>query len=462
MLPSTQVKRVAEQWVDAINSGDVDALDDIVAPDVVDHSGLTAGHGDGCYGYKQLVQKLLSSLPGYSSQVDSIEVQGDLVTIKQTGKAPPPAHFSALLAPEAADLDAAGKMDFKVTSVVRVNDDGQITEHWAVEGPFGRKSTPDDWSPGPSPTGSPEANKSFMQKYVKNVIDAMAAENARYYMAENFYNHDPAPGEKHGLDGAIEFISSIFTAFSQFRTTLEEQLAEADIVVGRWSQTFVNTGPYLGFPASGKQIHIGGITITRVRDNRILEEWEARDALSLLNQMGIPSPFGALEDDTLPATEDPKELARRFFYEVWDTGDLTVADAIFAPDFVNSSVVAGQRPGVAGVKQLVRAFRDGFPDCSVSVDLQTVENSRVATRYTFRGTHRGTFRGLKATGKPVEVSGISIHSVAGGEITGHWGFFDDANLLFQLGLVQYPGQDPGPGPGPKPPGPWDTAGTAGK
>ncbi|OLZ44418.1 hypothetical protein BS329_36695 [Amycolatopsis coloradensis] len=178
--------------------------------------------------------------------------------------------------------------------------------------------------------------------------------------------------------------------------------------------------------------------------------------------MGIPSPFGALEDDTLPATEDPKELARRFFYEVWDTGDLTVADAIFAPDFVNSSVVAGQRPGVAGVKQLVRAFRDGFPDCSVSVDLQTVENSRVATRYTFRGTHRGTFRGLKATGKPVEVSGISIHSVAGGEITGHWGFFDDANLLFQLGLVQYPGQDPGPGPGPKPPGPWDTAGTAGK
>ncbi|MEU5264622.1 ester cyclase family protein [Amycolatopsis sp. NPDC021455] len=458
-LSSTQLKQIAHQWVDAINSGNVEALDNIVAPDVVDHSGLTAGHGEGCYGYKQLVQQLLDSLPGYSSQVDSIEVQGDLVTIRQTGKAPPPAHFSAMLAPDAAGVDTAGEMEFKVTSVVRVDDNGKIAEHWAAEGPFGQKSTPDDWHPGPPPTGSPEANKVFMQTYVRNVIDAMTAENARYYMADNFYNHDPAPGEKHGVEGAIAFISSIFAAFSEFHTTIEEQLAEADIVVGRWSQNFVNTGPYLGFPASGKQIHIGGITITRVRDNRILEEWEARDALSLLNQMGIPSPFGALEGDTEPGTTDPKELARRFFYEVWDSGDLAVADTIFAPDFANNSTVAGQRPGVAGVKQLVRAFRTGFPDCSVSVDLQTGEGDRVATRYTFRGTHRGTFRGLKATGKPVEVSGISIHSVADGKITGHWGFFDDASLLFQLGLVQYP--EPGPGPTPEP-GPWGTAGTAGR
>ena len=454
-LSGTQLQQVAQQWVDAINTGNVDLLDNIIAPDIVDHSGMTGAHGSGSDGYKKLVRQLLESLPGYTSHVNSIDVHGDLVTIKQTGTAPPPQHFSAMLTTGSSAPAPAQQMEFKVTSVIRVNDAGQVAEHWAAEGPFGTKSTPDDWQNQPV-TGTPEANKVFMQNYVHNVIDAMTASNARYYMATNFYNHDPAPGEQPGVEGAVAFIASIFAAFSQFHTTIEEQLAQDDIVVGRWAQTFVNTGSYLGFPASGKQIHIGGITITRVRDNRIFEEWEARDALSLLNQMGIPSPFGALEDDTPSPTDDPKELARRFFYEVWDSGDVSVADSIFSSDFVNHSTVDGQRPGVDGVKQLVRAFHVGFPDCSVSIDLQTSEGDQVATRYTFRGTHNGTFRGLTPTGKTVEVSGISIHSFAGGRITGHWGFFDEASLLFELGLVQYPNPStPSPAPSPSP---WGSSG----
>lgn len=454
-LSEQQMKQIAQRWLDAVNSGNVNVLDELIASDVVDHSGLTTGYGGGREGYKQLIQQLRDTLPNYSGQMDSIEVNGDLATIRHTGSAEYPQHFAPLVG--AAPQDPAQRqMQFKVTSVIRVNDQGQIAEHWAAEGPFGKKTTPDSYpTPTSGQTGTPDLNKAFMRRYVANVIDAMAPDNGRYYFAPNFYNHDPAPGEQPGLDGVIQFIGSIFSAFSGFSTTIDEQIGEDDLVVGRWSQTFVNTGSYLGFPASGKRIHIGGITITRVRDDHILEEWEARDALSLLGQMGIASPLGPLGGDDTQTGADTnadsnKETARRFFYRVWDQGDLSAADEIFAPDFVNNIPIEGQAPGVSGVKQLVQAFRTGFPDCSISVDLQVAEGDHIASRYTFRGTHTGTFRGVAPTGKRVEISGISIHAIQAGKIAAHWGYFDDASLVFQLGLIQYPGQPGGSGSAPQP------------
>src|SRR5207253_3038060 len=61
-------------------------------------------------------------------------------------------------------------------------------------------------------------NKRFMRAYVKNVIDAEDAARGDSYFAENFFNHDPAPGEHPGLSGVKAFIGSIFSAFSGFRT----------------------------------------------------------------------------------------------------------------------------------------------------------------------------------------------------------------------------------------------------
>lgn len=466
-LTDEQKQDIARRWVDVINTGDVEALDELVAYDVVDHSGLVEAHGTGCDGYKQLVRKLRESFPDYSSRLDSTEVDGDLVTVRHTGSATYPSTVAPLMGAAAGD-PSMQRMEFAVTSAIRLNDEGKIVEHWAVEGPFGAKYPPPG-GPGtgsPPSTGTPELNKQFMRAFVRNVIDAMSPSAARYYFTENFRNHDPAPGEEPGMEGAIRFLESIYAAFSEFHTTLDDQFADDDLVVGRWSQTFRNTGPYLNFPASGKQINIGGITITRVRDSRILEQWEARDALSLLNQMGIPSPLGPLEGGpTADEDEERKEIVRRFFYDVWGQGHVSEVDQIFAPDFVNHSRIPGQREGVAGVTQLVQATRTGFPDWTVSVDLQIAAGDRVATRYTLRGTHQGTFRGVPATGRPVEITGISIHAVRSGKLTDHWGLLDDTTLVLQLGLLEFPdgGYQPpdGGGSGYEPPeseaespGPW--------
>ncbi len=47
-------------------------------------------------------------------------------------------------------------------------------------------------------------------------------------------------------------------------------------------------------PPSGNQVTITGITIHRIEDDRIAEEWEMPDNLGMMQQIGaIPEPEGA-------------------------------------------------------------------------------------------------------------------------------------------------------------------------
>jgi len=184
-----------------------------------------------------------------------------------------------------------------------------------------------------------------MQKYVKNVIDGENPSLAPYYFAENFFNHDRAPGEQTGLAGVTDFLRQIYSAFSGFHTTIEEQVGQDDFVVGRWKQTFKQTGSYLGFPVSGNQVRIGGITITRVRDGKILEEWEARDAVSLLQQLGVIPPLGPLDGESMSV--DNKAVVIQYMYDVWNAGKEELVDQIFAPNLINNNLLDSPKLGPA-------------------------------------------------------------------------------------------------------------------
>jgi steroid delta-isomerase-like uncharacterized protein len=433
-------KEVARRWFDAINSGNIDILDEIVDYDVIDHSGLSSGHGAGCEGHKKLVSQLRQAFSDWQSTIDDMTVQEDRVTIRHTGRGTYPSDFKNLMGTAAAHLDPEmRKMDFQITSIVRINN-GKIVEHWADQGPFGIKSGPGQAEPElPGPAPSPEENKHLLQQYVQNVIDGQNPSLAHYYFAPNFYNHDPAPGEQPGLGGVTAFLQAIFSAFSGFHTTIEEQVAEEDLVVGRWSQQFTNTGGYLNFPATGKTIHIGGITITRVRDGKIVEEWEARDAVSLLQQMGVLPPLGALEGEPMQGdTTAKKALVERFFYDAWNSNNLAALDELLADDFVNHNLLSGQQPGHEGIRQLLTHWYSAFPDLSISIDLLAAEADRVAARWTLRGTHQGTFLGMAATGKYVSITGISIFGIKDERIKEMWGYWDQATLLELLGQIQWP------------------------
>src|SRR3712207_107486 len=64
-----------------------------------------------------------------------------------------------------------------------------------------------------------------------------------------------------------------------------------------------------------------------------------------------------------------RAVVRRFFEELWNGGDLTVADEIIAPDFVpHDPGNPWLKPGPGGTKELVSAYRAAFPDVHFAID----------------------------------------------------------------------------------------------
>jgi steroid delta-isomerase-like uncharacterized protein len=78
----------------------------------------------------------------------------------------------------------------------------------------------------------------------------------------------------------------MLTAFPDLERAILDLVAEGDKVVARWTATGTNTGPFQGMPPSGNRATSSGITVFRVTDGRIVEEWSESDMLGLLQQIG--------------------------------------------------------------------------------------------------------------------------------------------------------------------------------
>ena len=88
------------------------------------------------------------------------------------------------------------------------------------------------------------------------------------------------------LDGHRQYSDAMTGAFPDLERQIEDLVAEGDKVVARWTASGTNTGPFNGMPPSGNFARSSGITIFRIADGRIAEEWSESDMLGLLTQIG--------------------------------------------------------------------------------------------------------------------------------------------------------------------------------
>jgi steroid delta-isomerase-like uncharacterized protein len=111
-------------------------------------------------------------------------------------------------------------------------------------------------------------------------------------LIEEFYApslvwHEPDQ-DVEGYEQAKQFTSTLFTAFPDLNISVEDVIGEGDQAVSRYTVRGTHQGETEEFgPATGRQIEIKGITIHRFEDGKIVEEWEAYDNLSTLQQLGL-------------------------------------------------------------------------------------------------------------------------------------------------------------------------------
>ena len=131
-----------------------------------------------------------------------------------------------------------------------------------------------------------------------------------------------------------------------------------------------------------------------------------------------------------------KEIVlRKWYQELWDKWNVSVADELFTPDY-RLHVPGNPAPvNRESAKHVVTMFSKAFPDLQHTVDEIVAEGNTVAARWTVSGTHRGDFQGIPPTDKSVQLSGTTVHHLADGRIAETWLVFDTLELLQQLGAV---------------------------
>jgi steroid delta-isomerase-like uncharacterized protein len=94
-----------------------------------------------------------------------------------------------------------------------------------------------------------------------------------------------------GIDAFKQFLSMYLTASPDLHFTIEDQVAEGDKVATRYMAGGTHLGPFMGIPPTGKHVIATGMSIIRVANGKIVEEWANGDDLGLLQQLGVvPAP----------------------------------------------------------------------------------------------------------------------------------------------------------------------------
>jgi len=140
---------------------------------------------------------------------------------------------------------------------------------------------------------------------------------------------------------------------------------------------------------------------------------------------------------TTDLEQQNKQVARRVFSEILSEGQFELAAELYSPEFVNHGIHASI--GLQEDQAAARGWKQAFPDLTITPDILVAEGDLVTVRWIGRGTNTGSGNGITATGKSVELPGITIWRIVDGRITDEWSAFDQLALMQQLGLL--PGQD---------------------
>jgi steroid delta-isomerase-like uncharacterized protein len=127
--------------------------------------------------------------------------------------------------------------------------------------------------------------------------------------------------------------------------------------------------------------------------------------------------------------------ARRVLEEAFGEGNVDVLDELLTDDFTGHDPVSGDSDR-DGLKQVISAYREAFPDLEFEVLDSFAVEDKVVTRWRANGTFEHGFMGLEPThqkGEPVE--GIGIDRFEGDRIAEAWGQWDTLRFMRDIGAI---------------------------
>jgi steroid delta-isomerase-like uncharacterized protein len=105
-------------------------------------------------------------------------------------------------------------------------------------------------------------------------------------VAEDYVNYNwPAPAP--GREGFKQVTRAFHVAFPDITVTLEDVVAEGDLVASRGVLHGTHRGEFQGIPATGRTVAVPYIDIWRLKNGQFTENWVQMDMMGMMQQLGV-------------------------------------------------------------------------------------------------------------------------------------------------------------------------------
>lgn len=282
------------RFLAAGDAGEFDRFGEFIAEDAVDHNALP-GQPGGVEGAKFVFSTLKGAFPDLKSSLVEVITEGDKVAAVGT--------FSGTHGGSFMGIPATGR-PIQVWAIdwVRVAD-GKMVEHWGLQDQGGLMAqlgvmpmppgtegwTPPSGEPPAGTPGTPEENKRLMRESVEWLAEGRM-EPFFDLIHEDAIDHAAIPGQGPGREG-VKFRLQMLQGLSEPRFRIVDQVAEGELVSGRYRFSGIHTGDMMGMPPTGKSFEVDAMDMVRFRDGKLVEHWGLIDFPSMMAQLGLmPAP----------------------------------------------------------------------------------------------------------------------------------------------------------------------------
>ena len=295
-------------------------------------------------------------------------------------------------------------------------------------------------------TADEEANKAISRRGIEEVWSQGNMSVVDEIIADNYVYHEPAMGEIHGPEGLKQAVLAYRSAYPDLKFTVNDQIAEGDMVVTRWSAEGTHQAELMGIPATGLKTTSVGINISRYEAGKTVEDWSHWDVMGLMQQLGVmtparPGPKNYLWSKASEVTGEPsdpeanKALIMRFVDEVWNQRNVNVLGEIFITEIIGHNPPIDFIYGPSNIDTLRQSVADylaAYPSFNVAIDELIAEGDKAVARWTVTATHGGELMGMPPTGNSVSFKGITMYRFADGKVVEMWWAWDTLGMMQQL------------------------------
>ena len=110
--------------------------------------------------------------------------------------------------------------------------------------------------------------------------------------ADMVMHHPSSPEPVKGSEAVKGFLGAFRAGFPDLNMTVEFAFGQGEMVAVRWRARGTHSASLFGIPPSGKTMNVTGISILRVVDGKVVEDWVAEDTMGLMQQIGVIPAMG--------------------------------------------------------------------------------------------------------------------------------------------------------------------------